>query len=710
MTVQFQKDITNKAKEELNKLARINLEQIAKDVYSICESAKDILEKKISYLMIIGEETAGRLGAPNEGSGNISWLAVNQVTKEQKSIALPQFFLGKTQFKPVKEFSEKTPLIDEMKRLTNGACTLFQRMNDAGDMLRIATNVPTVDGKRAISTFIPAVNPDKSFNPIISKVLKGQTYSGIAYGVNAWYITSYKPLRNSSGKIIGMLSVGEKLSDIEAIRRIIIGIRVGKTGYVYVLGGKGDDRGHYVISKNGERDGQNIWDSKDADGRFFIQNIVNNGVELAKGEVKFESYQWQNPGEEKSREKIAGYTYFAPWDWVICPSMYIDDYHETQIELDNLVEKLMWNLLIIGMLSLIFVFALSLIISGRITKPVIMITDLAKKIASGNIYEAKNDISERGEQFTRRHAESSSKDETGELFEAFTSMTANLDALIGQVHRSGIQVTTSATQISASSRELESTVAEQAASTKEVSATSKEISATSAHLVQTMNTVNNTLNDTAETAETGKGTLNQMENVMQDLIKSTNSITFKLSVINEKANKISSVVTTINKISDQTNLLSLNAAIEAEKAGEYGKGFSVVSREISRLADQTAIATQDIEQMVSEMQSSVSSGVMEMDKFSVEVAKGVERVNSIGEQLNYIIDKVRNLAPQFESVTDGMKAQTIGAEQISESMVQLSAAAEQTKESLLEFKSASSQLSEAVQGLKDEVSRFKISI
>jgi len=200
-----------------------------------------------------------------------------------------------------------------------------------------------------------------------------------------------------------------------------------------------------------------------------------------------------------------------------------------------------------------------------------------------------------------------------------------------------------------------------------------------------------------------------MESAMRLLMKATGSITTKLATINERANRISSVVTTINKVSDQTNLLSLNAAIEAEKAGEYGKGFAVVFREISRLADQTAAATQDIEYVVREMQSSVAAGVMEMDKFAEQVRQGVSEVAGIGDELTKIIDQVRNLGPEFDTVQQSMQTQSQGAVQISEAMTQLSQAVEQTRESLQEFKHATGQLNDAVHGLQGEVTRFKIS-
>ncbi len=114
--------------------------------------------------------------------------------------------------------------------------------------------------------------------------------------------------------------------------------------------------------------------------------------------------------------------------------------------------------------------------------------------------------------------------------------------------------------------------------------------------------------ETSTLAQEGRGGLAGMESTMRHLMDATGSIASRLEVINEKTNNIGTIVSTITRVADQTNLLSLNASIEAEKAGEYGLGFAVVAREIRRLADQSAVATLDIEQMVKEMQSAVSSG------------------------------------------------------------------------------------------------------
>jgi methyl-accepting chemotaxis protein WspA len=173
-----------------------------------------------------------------------------------------------------------------------------------------------------------------------------------------------------------------------------------------------------------------------------------------------------------------------------------------------------------------------------------------------------------------------------------------------------------------------------------------------------------------------------MEATMQQVVDAAAAINAKLAVLSEKAGNINQVVTTITRVADQTNLLSLNAAIEAEKAGEYGRGFAVVATEIRRLADQTAVATYDIEQIVKEIQSAVAAGVMGMDKFSQEVRRGMQEVQQVGGQLSQIIQQVQALAPRVESVNEGMQAQMTGAAQISDALMQLSGAAQQTVVSL----------------------------
>lgn len=300
------------------------------------------------------------------------------------------------------------------------------------------------------------------------------------------------------------------------------------------------------------------------------------------------------------------------------------------------------------------------------------------------------------------------KDEFGVLAEGLDRLAEDLSGLVGQVQKSGIQVNTTATEIAATAREQQSTANEIAATTAEIGATSKEISATSKELVKTMNEVSAVAEETANLANSGQSAIARMEATMRQIMEASGSVSAKLAVLSEKTANINSVVTTITKVADQTNLLSLNAAIEAEKAGEYGLGFAVVAMEIRRLADQTAVATYDIEKMVKEMQTAVAAGVMGMDKFSEDVRRGVEEIRLVSTQLAQIIHQVQTLTPRFQTVNEGMHAQATGAEQISETLVQLSEAAQQTAESLRQSNLAIEQLNEAARGLQASVARFKL--
>ncbi|MBF7143163.1 MULTISPECIES: methyl-accepting chemotaxis protein [Pseudomonas] len=300
------------------------------------------------------------------------------------------------------------------------------------------------------------------------------------------------------------------------------------------------------------------------------------------------------------------------------------------------------------------------------------------------------------------------RDEFRAIETGFNAMMDDLNALVAQAQRSSVQVTTSVTEIAATSRQQQATATETAATTSEIGATSREIAATSRDLVRTMGEVTGAADTASMLAGNGQQGLARMAETMQQVMGAADLVNAKLATLNEKAGNITQVVVTIVKVADQTNLLSLNAAIEAEKAGEYGRGFAVVATEVRRLADQTAVATYDIEQMVREIQSAVSAGVMGMDRFSEEVRRGMLEVQQVGEQLNQIIHQVQALAPRVLMVNEGMQAQATGAEQINHALSQLSDASSQTVDSLRQASSAIDELSQVAAGLRGGVSRFKV--
>jgi methyl-accepting chemotaxis protein WspA len=299
------------------------------------------------------------------------------------------------------------------------------------------------------------------------------------------------------------------------------------------------------------------------------------------------------------------------------------------------------------------------------------------------------------------------KDEMGQLASGINAMMAKIQGIVGKARESSLQLLSVASEIAATARTQEQTVNNLSASTSQVAASVREISATSKDLSGTMNEVSQSAGHAAELATTGRDNTTKMATEMKQLVESTASVSAKLGMIREKADSINAVVTTITKVADQTNLLSINAAIEAEKAGEYGRGFLVVAREIRRLADQTAVATLDIETMVKQMQDAVSAGVMQMDKFADEVRSGVGQVTKINQMTWEIINEVQGLSSRFQLVNEGMRNQSVGAQQINDAMTQVAEVARRSAQTIQEFERATAHLRASVEGLNAEIAQFK---
>ncbi len=332
----------------------------------------------------------------------------------------------------------------------------------------------------------------------------------------------------------------------------------------------------------------------------------------------------------------------------------------------------------------------------------------ARRVAGRMLVAAASAQSVAGGDLTSELSNSEEIDETGDLLRALDSMTTDLNTLVGQVREAGLEIGSTSTQLAASSKRQEEVVSTFGASSAEIAAAARQITTTGQELAHEMDAVNERAQSAAKGAQEGTQRLDAMEHAMQSLNRATGGIADRLATINEKAANIGSVVVTITKVADQTNLLSVNAAIEAEKAGEYGRGFLVVAREIRRLAEQTAQATLDIERMVKERRGAVSSGVMEMDRFNDQVRRNVEEVKEVGQRVSGIISDVAENSRSFATVREGMRSQAAGATQICDAMGTLSANARTTADVVSEFGKASEQLRAAVGTLRTAVAAFRL--
>ena len=856
------------------------------------------LQQKVDESLLVAEYVLRQHGQLTASPTDVmTWEVRNQFTQETHVVQLPQMKLGERLLKKTFSVDRVTPVVDDVHQMVNITCTIFQRMNDQGDMLRIATNVRQTDGTRAIGTYIPAINPDGEPNSVIATVLQGDTYRGRAYVVNDWYMTAYSPLFDEHGAVNGVLYVGVPQEN-PMLRNTILKTTVGTSGYSFVL----DTQGTVLIHPQTELLGKRMVDD------LGIQEFQETLTHLSERGVSTMTYTLEG------QQQFVSYVYFPDWEWILCigysreeltlkavqrtreallneifttyqtsttlfdeqehplfsqiryinaggedvfvvtrgklgepgaskadtewfrdsatlepgdvynsgvdmavnteaPEMrvlspvYVDEVFRG-IMVVNLDWELAWGLLkdsvygdtgyayIINdqgvvishpryrvqdqvnisddsygelatlvkeqmlagqtatgryhfegvdkfiafaplkamnrrytlavatpaqefftmadeiaerttqryqrtvaiivsviVISMLCALGVVIIISRSISRPIDTVMMFAQKVSQGDLSKTL--------QVTQQN-------EIGVLLQLINDMVETLRQFIRQIQCSAIQVTSSATELSAMAQQQKVTVAVQVQSIDDVGHSVKEISDVTGNLAHIMREVAAMSQETAHFAGSGQEDLTRMEDTMRRMEQASKLISTRLEAINEKAGNITNVVTTINKVADQTNLLSLNASIEAEKAGEYGRGFTVVAREIRRLADQTAIATLDIDHTVKEMQSAVSSGVMEMDKFIMEVRHSVDDVAHISEQLARIIERVQVLSPRFDDVNLSMEQQSEHVRSITSAMMHLNDEMQETSDSLNESFMAIEQLNEAVHILQNEVSRFKV--
>jgi methyl-accepting chemotaxis protein len=401
---------------ETKKQAFANLDQLAKSVYGLVQSHQEVNEKNIASALNVAQEFVQQGGGFSMDENSASWIATNQFSLATSTVKLPRMKIGNSWLGQVSDPNIPVAMGDKVRETVSVTCTIFQRMNAAGDMLRVATNVVKNDGTRAIGTYLPSVNPDGKPNPVVTAVMKGETFTGRAYVVNNWYVTSYKPLKDGEGKIIGMLYVGVPIESVKSLRETITQIVVGKTGYVWVL----DSKGTYVVSKKGKRDGEDISALQDEKGNFFIQEMVKKALALKPGEIGEHFYPWLDPGEGQTRIKVARFMYFAPWDWIIGVGSAQDEFLETAMKIKNSAWQNGLILLAVLLISLAAALLVWIVMAKKITEPIVTLTNAAEKMSMGDLTIA---------------IDTSSQDEIGALAKAIKRMQTSLKLAMDRLHK-----------------------------------------------------------------------------------------------------------------------------------------------------------------------------------------------------------------------------------------------------------------------------------
>lgn len=314
------------------------------------------------------------------------------------------------------------------------------------------------------------------------------------------------------------------------------------------------------------------------------------------------------------------------------------------------------------------IFVVSLLYMTRfIRQPLLELKNAAEELADG-------DLSVR----VKRQG----NDEVARITDAFNRMAEFFEQIMINANEISTTLADTSTNIYKTAKQLESNMFEQEQTINQIASNAKGVSQTVQDFAKSLEEVNKTAAITAHFAALGRMSLSEMESIMQQMIDASTNIVGTLSALQEKVNTINDVINTIIKIADQINLLSLNTAIRASKKGLKGLGFSVVAEKIRELADQTAFATLDMEQVVQQIINSVQSAVQEVDKFSKQVQQQVEDALTVREELIKLISRTQDQISAFDKVNKGMQEQTKRATQIHESINELTDAAQKTTKSV----------------------------
>jgi len=495
-------------------------------------------------------------------------------------------------------------------------------------------------------------------------------------------------------------------------------LRYDKDGYFWTDTAEGVN----VVLLGRNTEGKSRINDKDSNGMPFIQEIINNGMKDGGG---YTDFWFPKPNEQQAKPKRGYSLLFKPYNWVIGTGNWVDDIDKLVADQEQRYQQAMIkDIMFTGAIIIVILAGVAILawyISRKISTPIIELSSVVKEIAKGDL---------------RNQLEIHSSDEIGELGDSVNLMTSDLRILIQQLALSAEKLAAASEQLTASagqSAQAANQVAESIIHVAEGAGTQLHASDTSKTIMEQLsigiqqiadNTI--TIVETAQQASTaaleGSNDVMNAKNQMICIENSVKNSSLVVSTLGERSKEIGQIVNTISGIAGQTNLLALNAAIEAARAGEQGRGFAVVADEVRKLAEQSQEAAKQITTLIAEIQADTAQAVVAMVDETEQVKRGTEVVDKAGKTFADISGLVQKMSTQTRDVSAEIQQMTKGnqtmltlvndidniSKNTAEQTETVSAATEEQSASMEEIASSSQTLANMAGEIHDAISKFKV--
>ncbi len=477
----------------------------------------------------------------------------------------------------------------------------------------------------------------------------------------------------------------------EAVKSILRDLRYAEDGYFFVYDFNGVNQ---VLGPKPEMEGKDLSGLKDADGKPFIKNII----EAARSGDGFTQYLWDKPSVKKAVDKLSLSRTLDKYQWVLGTGFYIDD---IQTELaaqrrtaeSGLHAELQQNL-IISCIMLLVTIALTAWIGNRISHPLEEVVDALNDIASG-----EGDLT--------RRLKSNSDDEVGRLSRAFNQFVGQIQDVVSQVGGTSQHVFELADRLKTASAQFIDQMQGHRRETEQVVTAVTEMSSTAQEVASSAANAATATSAASHEAADARGVVATATRSINDLVGEVDQASQVIGQLEQETSKIGSVVEVIRGIAEQTNLLALNAAIEAARAGEQGRGFAVVADEVRSLAGRTQQSTLEINSMLQRLQAGVAQAVQVMDTSQERSQQTVQETGKIAHSLDGVATAVDTINEMNLQIATAAEEQNAVSEEINRNLVAIQHIVEQLALAAEDSERSTRDLADTGHQLNDLVSRFR---